>query len=79
MKKRLKSLEDTVAKLTDTNDALSGTIRVMRKEKAAARYDTNSDRGDGGDDEDDGVEPRSLMLFKSRNVRILLLSHHVRF
>ena len=72
MKKKIKALEDKVAELKDTNGALSGVVRTMRREKAATRRDTNSDQGsDDNDGEDGGVNNDSPMLFRSRNVCIL--------
>lgn len=70
MKKKIKTLEDKLAELADTNNALSRTIRAMRKEKAATRHDTNNNRGNGNNDEDNSVDNNSPMLFKSQNVCI---------
>lgn len=74
IKKKMKALNDRISELTNTNDALSGAVRAMRKERAAARHDTNSERGNSDNDEDDGVDNNSPMLFKSRNVRTLNFS-----
>lgn len=76
MKKRMKSLEDQIKKLTDTNTALTDNIRTFQKEKVNARHNTDNDKtlsadenGDddsGGDSEGNGND--SPMLFKARKV-----------
>lgn len=67
LRKKLKSLEDRVTKLTGTNTALTNTVRAFQKEKAHGRDDTDDDRGSNdNDDEDD-----SPMLFSARKVCLL--------
>ena len=61
----MKAFKDKISQLMDTNDALSGAIRAMRKEKVTTHHNTNSDRGSDDNDDDDGVDNRLPMLFKS--------------
>lgn len=54
MKKKMKHLEDQIAKLTGANEALSDTVRAMRKKKGAIRRDADNDRGASDDNDGDG-------------------------
>jgi len=66
LKKKLKSLEDQIKKLSGTNTALTDTVRVLRKENA----DTRRHADGGGDDtaDSDSNEEESLALFAARKV-----------
>lgn len=66
MKKRMKALEDHVAKLAETNNILSSTVKVLREENQA--YRDADDRGDNQSSDDDGHQKDSPMFFSSRKV-----------
>ena len=65
MKKRMKALEDKIGKLTETNAALTDTVRAMKKEKANCADD---DRGNYDSDGEDSNTDDLPMLFLSRKV-----------
>jgi hypothetical protein len=68
MKKRMKSLEDQIKKLTGTNTALADTVRSLQKEKADAHRNLDVDNGSGNDSDDSANGDGSPMLFKARKV-----------
>lgn len=69
MKKRMKSLEDRIEKLLETNEALTGTIRTLKKQDHAHRTDADENRGDRNcSDSDSDDQNDSPMLFSSRKV-----------
>ena len=83
MKKKMKALEDKIASLVSTNDALTDTVRSMHKrvdgprdEAAADGRGANDDPSDGSTD-DDSDDSDSPMFFRAPKVCTRFLPDNV--